>query len=249
MRVLRSSSNGVSFTLSRLMQEFNTEDAARCLEQAQQDEHATTGDAGQLELFGNGQRFKRLYFDDTMKLDSFAPEVSLQQDWGWEVMPFISDLMTKLTTNLCGRSECHEELSIFIDHDWFVFTTLMRDLVNNIAEDAKDTALTFEIASNVQDLCDAIFSTKAGVDRLLDEMKITMHVLARLCAEAEKNVSKNFGCIVIEKFVGTLVFQRNAMWIALWMVCMVESDNMNDILNSVRRRAVAQVIREHSTMM
>ena len=137
------------------------------------------------------QRFKRLYFDETLmlELDPFAREVSLQQDWGWEVMPFTRDVMTKLTTDLCGQNECpnersekagaifsslHEELSIFIDHGWFVFATLMRDLVYNIA-------LTFETASNVQDICDANFSTKAGVDRFLSmRMKITMNVLARL---------------------------------------------------------------------
>ena len=38
----------------------------------------------QIELFGKTQRFKRLYFDEAMmlKLNSFAREVSLQQDWG-----------------------------------------------------------------------------------------------------------------------------------------------------------------------
>ena len=67
--------------------------------------------------------------------------------------------MTKLTTDLCGQNGCqnegakagaifsslHEELSIFIDHGWFVFATVMRDLVYNIA-------LTFETASDVQDI-------------------------------------------------------------------------------------------------
>ena len=33
------------------------------------------------------------------------------------------------------------------------------------------------------------------------------------------------------------------------MECMDDSDNANDILNSVRRRAAAKVIREHCTMM
>ena len=38
----------------------------------------------QCELFGKEQRFKRLSFDETvmLKLNSFAREVSLQQDWG-----------------------------------------------------------------------------------------------------------------------------------------------------------------------
>ena len=160
-----------------------------------------------------------------LKLNSFAREVSLQQDWGCEVAKFIGDLMTKLTTDLFEQNECqneeararamlsslHEEFSIFIDNDWFVFAALSRDLVYNIAADAKDTALKFEIPSNVQDTCDAIFSSKAGVDRLLSmRVKITMRVLARLCAESEKNVSMKFGGIVSETFVDveTLVFQQ-----------------------------------------
>ena len=148
-----------------------------------------------------------------LKLDSFAREVSVQQDCGWEVTPFIRDLMTKLTTDLCAQNECqneeakarsilsslHEELSIFIDNDWFVFATLSRDLVCNIGAVAKDTALKFGIPSNVQDICDASFSPKAGVDHLLSmRVKVTLHVLARLCAEFEKNVCKKFGCIVSE---------------------------------------------------
>ena len=61
----------------------------------------------QFELFGKAQRVKRLYFDETMmlKLNSFAREVSLQQDWGWEVTRFIRDLMTKLTTDLFVQNE------------------------------------------------------------------------------------------------------------------------------------------------
>ena len=137
--------------------------------------------------------------------------------------------MTKLTTDLFAQNECeneeakaraippslHEELSIFIDYDWFVFATLSRDLVYNIAADAKDTALKFVISSNVQDTYDAIFSPKAGVDRLLSmRVKITMHVLAPLCAESEKNVSKKFGGIVSETFVDaeTCVFQQKDLW-------------------------------------
>ena len=164
----------------------------------------------QFELFGKAQRFKRLYFDWTMmlKLNSFDREVSLQHDWSWEVTPFIRDLMTKLTTDLFAQNECeneeanarailsslHEELSIFIGNDWFVFATHPRDLVYNIEADAKDTALKFEIPSNLQDTCDAIFSPKAGVDRFLSmRVKITMHVLVRLCAEFEKSVSKKCG--------------------------------------------------------
>ena len=149
-------------------------------------------------------------------------------------------------------SSLHEKLSTFIDNDWFVFATLSRSLVYNIAADAKDTVLKFEIASNVQDTCDAIFSSKAGVDRLLSmRVKITMHVLARLCAESEKSVSKKFGGIVSETFVDveTLVFQQKDLWITLWMECMDDSDNANDILYSVRRRAAAKVVKEHSTMM
>ena len=237
------------------MQEFHTEDAARRPEQAQQDDHAMTGDAMQFELFGKAQRFKRLYFDETMMLElsSFALEVSLQQDWGWEVTPFIRDLMTKLTTDLFAQNECeneeararailsslNEELNIFIDNDWFVFATLSRDLVYNIAADAKDTALNFQIPSNVQDTCDGIFPSKAGVGRLPSmRAKITMHVLARLCAESEKNVSKKFGGIVSETFVDveTLVFQQKDLWITLWMECMDDSDNAKDILHSVRSK-------------
>ena len=41
-----------------------------------------------------------------LKLNSFAREVSLLQDWGWEVTPFIRVLMTKLTTDLCAQNEC-----------------------------------------------------------------------------------------------------------------------------------------------
>ena len=111
----------------------------------------------------------------------------------------------------------------------------------NIAADAKDTALTFEIPSNVQDTCDAIFSSKAGVDRLLSmRVKITMHAFARLCGESEKSVSKKFGGIVSKTFVDveTLVFQQKDLWITLWMECMDDSDHANDILNSVRRRAI-----------
>ena len=250
------------------MQEFNTEDAARCPEQAQQDEHAMTEDAMHFELFGKAQRFKRLYFDETMmlKLNSFAREVSLQQDWSWEVTPFIWNLMTKLKTDLFAQNECgneeararvilsslHEEPSIFIDNDWFVFATLSHDLVYNIAADAKDTALKFEIPSNVQETCDAIFSSKAGVDRLLSmRVKTTMHVLARLCAESEKNVSKKFGGLVSETFVDVeaFVFEQKDLWITLWMERMDDSDSANDLFNSVRLRAAAKVIREHSTMM
>ena len=44
-----------------------------------------------------------------LKLNSFAREVSLQQDWGWEVTPFIKDLMTKLTTDLFAQNECENE--------------------------------------------------------------------------------------------------------------------------------------------
>ena len=133
---------GGSCTLSQFMQAFNTEDAARCPEQAQQDEHAMTGDAMQFELFGEAQRFKGLYFDETMmlKLNSFAHKVSLQKDWGCGVTPFIRDLMTKLTTNLFAQKECeneaakarailfslHEVFSIFIGTDWFVFAALAR---------------------------------------------------------------------------------------------------------------------------
>ena len=181
------------------MRDFNTEDAARCPEQAQQDEHAMTGDAMQFELFGKAKHFKKLSFVETMmlKLNLLAREVSLQQDWDWEVTPFIRDLMTKLTTNPFAQNECeneegkaraslsslHEELSIFIDNDWFDFATLSRDWVYNIAADAKDTALKFEIPSNVQDTCDAISPSKGGVDRFLSmSVKITMHVLARHCA-------------------------------------------------------------------
>ena len=145
-------------------------------------------------------------------------------------------------------SSLHEELSIFIDNDSLVFATLSRDLVYNIAADAKDTALKFEVPSNVQDTCDAIFSSKAGVDRFLQmRVKITMHVFARLCAESEKNVSKKLGSIVLETFVDveTLVFHQKD----LWMECMDDSDNANDILISVRLPAAAKVIREHSTMM
>ena len=78
-----------------------------------------------------------------MKLNSFAREVSPEQDKGWEVAPFIRDLMTKLTTDLFAQNECeneeararvilsslHDELNIFIDNDWFVFAALSRDLV------------------------------------------------------------------------------------------------------------------------
>ena len=122
----------------------------------------------------------------------------------------------------------------------------------NIAADAKETALKFEIPSTVQDTCDAIFSSKAGVHRLLSmRVKITMHVLARLCAESEKNVSKKFGGFVPETFVDveTLVFQQNDLWITIWMEFMDDSDNANDILNSVRHRAAAKVIKEHNTTM
>ena len=131
------------------MQEFNTEDAARCPEQARQDEHAMTGDAMPFELSGKAQCFKRLSFDETMmlKLNSFAREVSLQHDWGWEATPFIRDLMAKLTTDLCAQNEfeneeakarsilssLHEEFSIFIDNVWLVFATRSRDFVYNIA--------------------------------------------------------------------------------------------------------------------
>ena len=132
------------------MPEFNTEDAARCPEQAQQVDHAIAGSAIQFKLFGKERRFKRLYFDETMmlKLNSFAREV------------------TKLTTDFCAQyefqneeakarailSSLHEELSIFIDKDRVVFARLSRDLVYNIAADAKDIALKFEIPSTTQDL-------------------------------------------------------------------------------------------------
>ena len=122
----------------------------------------------------------------------------------------------------------------------------------NIAADANDTALTFEIPSNVQDTCDAIFSSKAGVDRLLSmRVKVTMHVLARLCTECEKNVSKKFDGGVSETFVDveTLVFQLKDLRITLWMECMDGGDDANDISNSVSRPAAAKVIREHSTTM
>ena len=116
-------------------------------------------------------------------------------------------------------SSLHEELSIFIDNDTCVFATLSRDVVHKIATDAKETALKFEIPSNFQDTCDAIFSFKAGVDPLLStRVKITMHVLARLCTESEKNVSMKFGGIVSETFVDveTLVLKRNWQnWIYL----------------------------------
>ena len=172
-----------------------------------------------------------------------------------------------MTTDLFAQNECENEegegsgdslfiargaLSIFIDNDWFVFAALSRDLVYNIAADANDTALKFEIPSNVQDTCEAIFSSLAGVDRLLSmRVKITMHVLARLCTECEKNVSKKFDGGVSETSVDveTLVFQKKDLRITLWMECMDGSDDANDILNSVRRRAAAKVIREHSTMM
>ena len=218
---------GGNFTLSQFMHEFNTEDAARCPEQAQQDEHGMEGDAMQFEVFGKAQRFRKSHLNKTMmlKLFSFAREISLQEDWSWEVTPFIKDSMTKLATDLCKQNECeheeskarailsslHEEHCIFIGNDWFVFATLSRDLVYNIAADAKDTALKFEIPSNFQDTCDAIFSSKAGVDRSLSmRVKITMHVLARLCAEFAKNVSKKFGVVVSETFVDvkTLVSQQ-----------------------------------------
>ena len=101
-----------------------------------------------------------------LKLNSFAREVSLQQDWSCEVTPFIRDLMTKLTTDLCTQNECeneaakarailsslHEDLSIFIDNDRFVSATLSRDLVYNIAADAKDTALKFEFCGTSKTL-------------------------------------------------------------------------------------------------
>ena len=59
--------------------------------------------------------------------------------------------MTKLTTDLFAQNKCeneeararvilsslHDELSIFIDNDWFVSATLSRDFVYNIAADAK----------------------------------------------------------------------------------------------------------------
>ena len=69
------------------------------------------GDALQFELFGKVQHFKRLYFDETMmlKLNSFAREVSLQQDCGWEATPFIRYTMTKLTTDLFAHNECANE--------------------------------------------------------------------------------------------------------------------------------------------
>ena len=126
------------------------------------------------------------------------------------------------------------------DNGWFVFATPSRDLVYNIAADAEDTAVKFEIPSNVRDTCDAILSSRAGVDRLLSmRVKITMHVLARLCAESEKNVFKKFGGIVSETFVDVeaLVFKQRDPWIALWTECMDNRDNATDILNSVRRRA------------
>ena len=51
---------GGSFMFSQFVQEkVDTEDAARCPDQAQQDEHAMTEDAVQFELFGEAQRFKR----------------------------------------------------------------------------------------------------------------------------------------------------------------------------------------------
>ena len=149
--------------------------------------------------------------------------------------------MTKLTTDLFAQNECeneeararvilsslHDELSIFIDNDWFVSATLSRDFAYNIAADAKDTALKSEIPSNVQDTSDAIFSSKAGVDRLLSmRVKITMHVLV----ESEKSVSKKFGGIVSETSadVEALVFQQKDLWITLWMECMDDSDNANE---------------------
>ena len=90
----------------------------------------------------------------------------------------------------------------------------------NIAADAKDTALKFEIPSNVQDTCGAMCSSKAGVDRFCSmRVKIPIHVLARLCAESEKNVSKKFGGIVSETFVDveTLAFRQKDLWITPWM--------------------------------
>ena len=88
-------------------------------------------------IFGIGPKttvdpFGSIFFpvDDRVVLP-FAREVSLQQDWGRKVTPFIGELMTKLTTDLFEQNECengeakarailsslHEELSIFIDND------------------------------------------------------------------------------------------------------------------------------------
>ena len=171
-----------------------------------------------------------------LKLDPFAREVSFQQDLGLRgdaVRQRLDDktddgsLSTERVSERRGEGSgdsrfAARELSIFIDNDWFVFATLSRDLVCNIAADAKDTALKFEIPSNVQDTCDSIFCSKACVDHLLSmRVKITLHVFARLCAEFEKNVSKKFGCIVSETCVDveTLVFQQKDLWITLWMEC------------------------------
>ena len=121
-------------------------------------------------------------------------------------------------------SSLHEEVSIFIDNDWFVFATLSRDLVCNIAADAKDTTLKFEIPSKVQDTCDAIFSPKlAWIAFFLSmRVRITMHVLARLCAEYEKEVSKKFGGIVSKTFVDVsksslcFFFASRILWCGGW---------------------------------
>ena len=54
-------------------QDYNTEDAACCPEQAPQDEHAMTGDAVQYELLGKTQHFKSDAEAQLVHARSFAP--------------------------------------------------------------------------------------------------------------------------------------------------------------------------------
>ena len=44
-----------------------------------------------------------------LKLNSFSREVSLQQEWGWEVTPYMWDFMTKRTTDLFAQNDCENE--------------------------------------------------------------------------------------------------------------------------------------------
>ena len=168
--------------------------------------------------------------------------------------PFIRDLMTKLTTDLCAQRECqneeaevrpilsslHAELSIFIHTDLFVFDTLSRNLVYNIAGDAKDTTLKFGTLWNVQDISDAVFLLQSwrGSRFLHEREDHDACPPASLCRVWEERLQE------VWPHVETLVFQQKDLWITLWMECMDDSDKRETA------SAVAQqqkVIREQST--
>ena len=85
--------------------------------------------------------------------------------------------------------------------------------------------MQFGSPSNVQDTCDDIFTTKAGLDRLSLTVKITMYLLGRPCPESEKSSSQKYGLAIVD--VETLVFHHKDLWITLWLECMDEGGIMH----------------------